>query len=121
MDRIDALRMPVDVAEMRRFSGVARQRSIAPSPVTVAVKQLEDELGTTLITRSMRRLVFTHEGLALPDNTRRIVGDRDAAVMRPTCGRHAAERGQTVERADTRDGNERFWPRPATTAGGGIE
>lgn len=80
MDRIDALRTLIEVAEMGSFSAVARQRAIAPSSVTVAVRQLEDELGTTLITRSTRRLVFTHEGLLLLENARRIVADWDAAV-----------------------------------------
>jgi DNA-binding transcriptional LysR family regulator len=80
MDRIDALRMLIEVAEMGSFSAVARQRAIAPSSVTVAVRQLEEELGTTLITRSTRRLVFTHEGMLLLESARRIVADWDAAV-----------------------------------------
>lgn len=80
MDRIDALRTLIEVAEMGSFSAVARQRAIAPSSVTVAVRQLEEELGTTLITRSTRRLVFTHEGLLLLESARRIVADWDAAV-----------------------------------------
>ncbi|CAB3807873.1 HTH-type transcriptional regulator DmlR [Paraburkholderia caffeinitolerans] len=80
MDRIDALRTLIEVAEMGSFSAVARQRAIAPSSVTVAVRQLEGELGTTLITRSTRRLVFTHEGLLLLESARRIVAEWDAAV-----------------------------------------
>ncbi|MBN3857533.1 LysR family transcriptional regulator [Paraburkholderia sp. Ac-20340] len=80
MDRIDALRMLIEVAEVGNFSAVARQRAIAPSSVTLAVKQLEEEFGATLITRSTRRLVFTHEGLQLLETARRIVAQWDAAV-----------------------------------------
>jgi hypothetical protein len=62
MDRIDALRLLLDVAEAGSFSGVARQRTIATSTVALAVSQLEQEFGARLLTRSTRRLVFTHEG-----------------------------------------------------------
>ncbi|WP_420993128.1 LysR family transcriptional regulator [Cupriavidus sp. 30B13] len=80
MDRIDALRLFIDVAETGSFSGVARQRTVATSTVTLAVGQLEQEFGATLITRSTRRLVFTHEGLALLADARRIVSDWDTAL-----------------------------------------
>jgi DNA-binding transcriptional LysR family regulator len=73
MDRIDALRLLIDVAEIGRFSAVARQRTVATSSVTLAVNQLEQEVGATLITRTTRRLVFTHEGLALLESARRII------------------------------------------------
>lgn len=80
MDRIDALRMLIDVAETGSFSGVARQRSIATSTVALAVSQLEGEFGTRLMTRSTRNLAFTHEGDTLLSDARRIVSHWDAAV-----------------------------------------
>jgi DNA-binding transcriptional LysR family regulator len=80
MDRIDALRLYLDVAEAGSFSRVARQRVIATSTVALAVKQLEEELGTRLITRSTRRLVFTHEGTMLLADARRIVSEWDATL-----------------------------------------
>ncbi|WP_321890227.1 LysR family transcriptional regulator [Paraburkholderia bannensis] len=80
MDRIDALRMLIEVADAGNFSAVARQRSIAPSSVTLAVKRLEEEFGTTLITRSTRRLVFTHEGAKLLETAQRMIAEWDAAV-----------------------------------------
>lgn len=80
MDRIDALRLLLDVSETGSFSGVARQRAIATSTVGLAVSQLEQELGVSLLTRSTRKLVFTHEGEILLADARRIVSEWDAAV-----------------------------------------
>jgi DNA-binding transcriptional LysR family regulator len=80
MDRIDALRLLLDVAEAGSFSGVARQRTIATSTVALAVSQLEQEFGARLLTRSTRRLVFTHEGEILLADARRMVSEWDAAM-----------------------------------------
>ena len=80
MDRIDALRLLLNVAETGSFSAVARQRSVATSTVTLAVNQLEQEFGARLMVRSTRRLVFTHEGETLLADARRIVSEWDAAL-----------------------------------------
>ncbi|QBE64912.1 LysR family transcriptional regulator [Pseudoduganella lutea] len=80
MDRIDALRLFVDVAEAGSFSAVARQRTIATSTVTLAVGQLEQETGARLMVRSTRRLVLTFEGETLLADARRIVAEWDAAL-----------------------------------------
>lgn len=80
MDRIDALRMFMETAEAGSFSAVARQRAIATSTVTLAINQLEEEVGARLMVRSTRRLVFTHEGERLLVDARRLVSDWDAAM-----------------------------------------
>ncbi|TRW14483.1 LysR family transcriptional regulator [Glacieibacterium frigidum] len=80
MDRIDALRLLLDVSEAGSFSSVARQRAIATSTVALAVSQLEDELRVRLLVRSTRKLVFTHEGELMLEDARRIVSDWDTAV-----------------------------------------
>ncbi|RXT29822.1 LysR family transcriptional regulator [Rhizobium leguminosarum] len=80
MDRMDALRLYIAVAETESFSGVARQRAIATSTVALAVTQLEQEFGARLMTRTTRRLVFTHEGERLLVDARRILADWDAAM-----------------------------------------
>lgn len=79
MDRIDALRFFLNVAEIGSFSGVARQRSVATSTVALAVSQLEAEFGARLMTRTTRQLVFTHEGERLLADAQRIVSEWDAA------------------------------------------
>ncbi|MAZ35006.1 MAG: LysR family transcriptional regulator [Thalassospira sp.] len=80
MDRLDALRLFLDVAEIGSFSGVARQRALATSTVSLAINQLEAEFNAVLIRRSTRRLVFTHEGEMLLVDARRIVSEWDAAM-----------------------------------------
>jgi DNA-binding transcriptional LysR family regulator len=80
MDRIDALRLFVDVVEAGSFSAVARRRTIATSTVTLAVGQLEQETGTRLMVRSTRRLVLTNEGEMLLADARRIVAEWDGAL-----------------------------------------
>ncbi|QEI06145.1 LysR family transcriptional regulator [Pigmentiphaga aceris] len=80
MDRIDALRLLLDIADAGSFSRVARQRAMATSTVALAVSQLEDEFGARLMTRSTRKLVFTHEGETLLADARRIVAEWDAAL-----------------------------------------
>ncbi|EJE51111.1 transcriptional regulator [Acidovorax sp. CF316] len=80
MDRIDALRLYVAVAESGSFSSVARQRSIAVSTVSLAVNQLELEFQTRLMARSTRQLALTHEGEVLLGDARRIVAEWDASL-----------------------------------------
>lgn len=80
MDRNDALRLLIEVAEAGSFSGVAWQRALATSTVALAVRQLEEEFGARLMTRSTRRLVFTHEGETLLGDARRIVSEWDTAL-----------------------------------------
>lgn len=83
MDRIDALRLLLDVADTGSFSGVARKRAIATSTVALAITQLEQALGRTVAVRSTRRLVFTPEGDALLRDARQIVQAWDLAMDAP--------------------------------------
>ncbi len=80
MDRIDALRYLLEVDEAGSFSAVARQRSVATSTVSLAVDQMEEEAGVKLMTRSTRRLIFTHAGETFLRDARRIVAEWDAAM-----------------------------------------
>ncbi|RNF32081.1 LysR family transcriptional regulator [Massilia aurea] len=80
MDRIDALRLLLDVSSTGSFSGVARQRNVAISTVTLAVDQLEQEFGIALLKRSTRRLALTHEGEQLVADARRLVGEWDGLL-----------------------------------------
>ncbi|VFR96875.1 Transcriptional regulator, LysR family [plant metagenome] len=80
MDRIDALRLLLDVADAGSFSAAARLRAIATSTATLAIKQLEQEFGARLMVRSTRRLVFTQEGERVLADARRIVADWDSAL-----------------------------------------
>jgi DNA-binding transcriptional LysR family regulator len=80
MDTLDALRLFVGIAEAGSLSAAARQNSVATSTATVALQQLEEQAGTTLIRRSTRRLSFTHEGLQFLSDARRLLADWDASI-----------------------------------------
>jgi len=86
MDTIDALRLFVGIAETGSLSAAARHASVATSTVTVALQQLEERAGVSLVTRSTRRLSFTHEGRQFLADSRRILADWDAAIV----GAHGA-------------------------------
>ncbi|MET0311537.1 MAG: LysR family transcriptional regulator [Burkholderiaceae bacterium] len=82
MDRLDSLRLFVEIAEAGSFSAVARNRHLSASTVTLAVQQLEDSVGARLITRSTRKLAFTHEGERFLQDARRMLAGWEIALGR---------------------------------------
>ena len=81
MDRLDALRLFVEVAEAGSLSGAARSATVAASTVTLALQKLESEVGARLIARTARLLVFTHEGQRFLADARRVLAECDAAML----------------------------------------
>src|SRR5512137_2118611 len=79
MDRLEAMRLFVRVAELGSFAAVARQLGIARSIVTRQVAALEAHLGAKLMVRSTRRLALTSAGTAYLEKCRVILNLVDAA------------------------------------------
>jgi len=79
MDRLDAMRTYVRVAELGSFSAVAQQLGVARSVVTRQVAALEAHLGAKLMVRSTRRLSLTSAGTAYLEKCRVILNLVDAA------------------------------------------
>jgi len=79
MDRLDAMRLFVRVAELGSFSGVAKQMDVARSAVTRQIAALEQHLGTRLMARSTRRLTLTSAGIAYLEKCRAILNLVEAA------------------------------------------
>lgn len=73
MDRLDAMRMFVRVAELGSFSALAQQLGVARSVVTRQVAALEAHLGAKLMVRSTRRLSLTSAGTAYLEKCRVIL------------------------------------------------
>jgi len=73
MDRLDAMKVFMRVAETGSFSGVAQQMDVARSVVTRQIAGLEAHLGTKLIARSTRRLSLTSAGAAYLEKCREIL------------------------------------------------
>jgi LysR family transcriptional regulator, benzoate and cis,cis-muconate-responsive activator of ben and cat genes len=81
------LRYFVAVAEELNFSRAAERLHMAQPPLSVAIRQLEQELGTDLFVRTSREVRLTEAGIALLDGARRTLAEAEAAV---TAARRAA-------------------------------
>jgi DNA-binding transcriptional LysR family regulator len=79
MDRLDAMRTFVRVAELGSFSALAHQLGVARSVVTRQVAALEARLGTRLMVRSTRKLSLTSAGTAYLEKCRVILNLVEAA------------------------------------------
>lgn len=79
MDRLDAMRIFVRVAELGSFAAVAQQLDVARSVVTRQVAALEAHLGTKLMARSTRRLSLTSAGASYLEQCREILNLVEAA------------------------------------------
>jgi DNA-binding transcriptional LysR family regulator len=74
------LRYFIAVAEELNFSRAAKRLHMAQPPLSVAIRNLEDEIGTTLFVRSTHEVKLTEAGHTLLDGARRAVAEADAAV-----------------------------------------
>jgi DNA-binding MarR family transcriptional regulator len=81
------------VARLRNFSGAARELGVSPSAVSQAVRQLEEQLRVTLLTRTTRSVALTDPG-------RRLVDSADPAVRQAfvALSEVSARPGETVGR-----------------------
>jgi len=74
MDRLSPLRAFVEAARLASFSAAARKLDLARDQISKQIAGLEAELGTTLFTRSTRRVTLTSAGEALFGRAQTIVG-----------------------------------------------
>ena len=73
------LRYFVAVAEQRHFGRAAERLHMAQPPLSQQIRQLEAELGVTLLTRTTRRVDLTPAGAAYLDHARSILAAVDEA------------------------------------------
>jgi DNA-binding transcriptional LysR family regulator len=74
------LRYFVAVAEELNFSRAARRLRMAQPPLSVAIRRLEQEIGTSLFIRSSREVKLTDAGSTLLAGARRTIAESEAAV-----------------------------------------
>ncbi|MCV2489854.1 LysR substrate-binding domain-containing protein [Geodermatophilus sp. YIM 151500] len=72
----------VTVARTRHFGRAAERLHMAQSPLSQAIRQLENQLGVTLFTRTTRRVELTAAGEALLQDAERILDSIEAARTR---------------------------------------
>lgn len=93
MDRFDAMRAFVAVAEAASFAAAARLLGQSPPAVTRAVAALEERIGARLLHRTTRRVQLTDAGARYLSDARRILAELDEAEA-SAAGAHSAPRGQ---------------------------
>jgi molybdate transport repressor ModE-like protein len=80
MDRIDALRLFVRIAEQGSFSAAARDLKIKQSTASKWIAELERQLGASLVERTTRALQLTDAGRQLHARARDMLAGFDAMV-----------------------------------------
>lgn len=109
MDRIDALRALVAVAETGGFAAAARKLGVPALSITRAIAQIESEQGVRLFMRTTRVVRATEAGQHYADDCRRILAELDEAdaALR---GRHARPQGRLVVTAPLIFGRQYVMP-----------
>jgi DNA-binding transcriptional LysR family regulator len=74
------LRYFVAVAEERNFSRAAERLHMAQSPLSAAIRQLEQEIRAELLSRGSRGVTMTPAGAALLERARRVLEGVEGAV-----------------------------------------
>lgn len=79
LDRFDAMRVFLAVADERGFAAAARRLRRSPPTVTRAVAGLEAQLGARLLARTTRVVRLTEAGERFAADARRILGELEEA------------------------------------------
>lgn len=77
MDRIEALRLFVAVADARSFAQAARRLGVSPAQATKLIARLEDRLNSRLLNRTTRDVSLTDSGRAFLARARVLVEEFD--------------------------------------------
>ena len=77
MDRFDAMRAFIQVVDSGSYTRAAQQLNLHKATVSQQIQQLEDKLGTRLLTRTTRSVTPTAEGLAYYQHARTILDQVD--------------------------------------------
>jgi DNA-binding transcriptional LysR family regulator len=92
MDRLDAMRAFVAVAEHAGFAAAARALGLSPPAVTRAVAALEDRMCSRLLHRTTRQVRLTEAGVRYLADARRILAEIEEAEA-SAAGAHGEPRG----------------------------
>ncbi len=68
------------IAEAKTFTAGAKMVNVTQAAISMQIRQLEDEVGLPLFTRTPRRVILTEAGEHLLERARRMLREHDAAV-----------------------------------------
>ncbi|MEP7213192.1 MAG: LysR family transcriptional regulator [Acidobacteriota bacterium] len=68
------------IAEAKTFTAGARRVNVTQAAISMQIRQLEDEVGLTLFTRTPRRVILTEAGEYLLERARKILREHDSAL-----------------------------------------
>jgi len=68
------------IAEAKTFTAGARRVNVTQAAISMQIRQLEDEVGMPVFTRTPRRVILTEAGEYLLDRARKILREHDSAI-----------------------------------------
>lgn len=68
------------IAEAKTFTAGARRVNVTQAAISMQIRQLEDELGLPIFTRTPRRVILTEAGEYLLQRARKILREHDSAL-----------------------------------------
>lgn len=77
---IKQLKAFLAIAEAKTFTAGARRVNVTQAAISMQIRQLEDELGLPVFTRTPRRVILTEAGEYLLDRARKIMREHDTAI-----------------------------------------
>lgn len=77
---IRQLKAFIAIAETNTFTAGARRMNVTQAAISMQIRQLEEEVGIPLFTRTPRRVILTEAGECLMERARRILREHDTAI-----------------------------------------
>lgn len=68
------------IAEAKTFTAGARRVNVTQAAISMQIRQLEEEVGLQLFTRTPRRVILTEAGEYLLERARKILREHDSAI-----------------------------------------
>lgn len=92
MDKLEAMRVFIEVAECKSFVAASRTLDLSAPAVTRSIAQLETTLGVRLFNRTTRHVRLTDSGARFYEDAKRILEDVEQAVAAAS-GSYAEPKG----------------------------
>ena len=75
--RMDQLNCLVDIAQTGSLTSTAKRLFVSQQAVSKSIKQLEEELGVTILIRTKTGVTFTEDGIAVVEFARKVLAEQD--------------------------------------------